>query len=289
MTRMLRRAALRAFAVMMPDRAADWFENALLRPRPAPPLDAPEPRAPSVEQRFPYGWGWISVRIWGESDKPAVLLLHGWGGTARSLGAFVDPLVARGYRVVTFDFPAHGASHGERTNLIECGGSVLMIGTAFAPLAGIITHSFGGPAAALALSHGLDARRVVMFGPPVGMREISFPVADRIGLPRAISERMFDRFATRLHFTWDEIGTDRMVAGLGAPLLVIHDERDELVPWSHGAAIARSAPHGRLVTTTDLGHRSALVDDALVMQAVNFVVDGGQAMDSDTGSSRKRR
>jgi pimeloyl-ACP methyl ester carboxylesterase len=271
MTRLFRRAALRAFAVMMPERAADWFENALLRPRPAPPLAAPEPITRPVTQRFPYGWGWIAVRVWGQGERPAVLLLHGWGGTSQSLGAFVDPLMAAGYRVVTFDFPAHGTTPGERTNLIECGGAALQIGSVFAPLAGIITHSFGGPAAALAMAHGLDAERVVMLGPPVGMREISFPVADRIGLPRAISERMFDRFAQRLRFTWDEIGTERLVAGCTAPLLVIHDEQDELVPWSHGDAIARGARDGRLVTTSGLGHRGTLIDATVVKTAVEFV------------------
>jgi pimeloyl-ACP methyl ester carboxylesterase len=271
MKRMLRRAALRAFATVMPERAADWFEGALLHPRPAPRLDAPEPRTPSIEQRFPYGWGWLSVRIWGAIDKPGVLLLHGWGGTSKTMSAFVDPLVAAGYRVLTFDFPAHGNSPGERTNLIECGGAVLQIGGAFGPLAGVITHSFGGAAAALALAHGLAAGRVVMFGPPLGIREISFPVADRLGLPRAVSERMFNRLATRLRFTWDEIRTDRLLSSLQAPLLVIHDEHDELVPWSHGAGVARGAPHGRLVTTHDLGHRQALLDEHLVREAVAFV------------------
>jgi pimeloyl-ACP methyl ester carboxylesterase len=271
MSRMLRRAALRTFATIMPDRAAVWFEQALLRPRPATPLETAEPRSAAVERRVPYGWGWMALRTWGDGAAPAVLLLHGWGGNARSFGAFVDPLLAQGYRVVACDLPAHGASDGERTNLIECGGAVLQVGSAFGPLAGIVSHSFGGAAAALALAHGLPARRVVMFGPPIGMREISFPVADRLGLPRAVSSRMFDRFAERLRFQWEEIGTDHLVEQLDVPLLVIHDERDEMVPWSHGAAIARAARQGRLMTTNGLGHRGPLVEPRLVQAAVDFV------------------
>jgi pimeloyl-ACP methyl ester carboxylesterase len=272
MTRLLRRAALRTFATMMPERAAAWFERALLRPRPAPVLDAGEPRSAPAERRVPYGWGWLTVRSWGADGRPAILLVHGWGGTSRSLGAFIDPFVAAGYRVVACDFPAHGGSHGERTNVIECGGVVLQVGAAFGPLAGIVGHSFGGAAAALALAHGLPAARVVMIGTPIGMREISFPVADRLGVPRAISERMFERFAARLGFSWDELGTDYLVGKLTAPLLVIHDDRDDVVPWSHGQAIARAAPAGRLVTTTGLGHRGALVDPGVVRSVVDFVV-----------------
>jgi len=39
-----------------------------------------------------------------------VLLVHGWGGRGAQLASFVEPLVARGFSVLTFDAPGHGAS-----------------------------------------------------------------------------------------------------------------------------------------------------------------------------------
>ena len=43
-------------------------------------------------------------------DGPAVLLMHGWGGHAGQLTAFVEPLVAAGRSVIAVDAPSHGRS-----------------------------------------------------------------------------------------------------------------------------------------------------------------------------------
>jgi pimeloyl-ACP methyl ester carboxylesterase len=264
---LLRRAALTAFGTVFPARAADWFERVLLTPRPTPPLDVPRPTVGHGSHRLPYGWGWLSVSEWGTAGD-AVLLLHGWGGRAESMHALVEPLVAAGFRAITLDFPAHGRSAGgPRTNLIDCAGAALQVSRAFAPLAGIITHSFGGPVAALAWRHGLRAERVAMLAPPLSIRDVSLPVGDWLGLPRHVTEGMLDRFARRLQVTWDELRTDRLVEDIATPLLVVHDEDDRVVPWSHGAAVARAAGRGALRTTAGLGHRDVLVDP-LVVNAV---------------------
>jgi pimeloyl-ACP methyl ester carboxylesterase len=206
----------------------------------------------------------LSVTEWG-SEGDVVLLIHGWGGRSESLHALVEPVVAAGYRAVTLDLPAHGASGGgPRTNLIECAGAVLQVGLAFGRLAGIVTHSFGGPVAGLAWRHGLRAERVVMLAPPISVRDVSLPVGDWLGLPRRVTEGMLDAFARRLAVTWDELRTDRLAEGIHVPLLVVHDEDDKLIPSSHGAAVARAAPRGRLRTTAGLGHRDLLVDDAVI-------------------------
>src|SRR5205814_10403776 len=62
---------------------------------------------------------------WG-SGSP-VLLVHGWEGRGAQLGAFVDPLLARGFSVVTFDASAHGASPGmlaTASDFADCVGRV---------------------------------------------------------------------------------------------------------------------------------------------------------------------
>jgi pimeloyl-ACP methyl ester carboxylesterase len=265
----LRRAMFRAYGTLLPNHAARWFERALLTPRPASALGVAEPQVPAISHRLPYGSGWIVVTEWGTG--PAVLLIHGWGGRSASFHAFVEPLVGAGYRAVTVDLPAHGASHGRRTTVIECAGAALQVGRAVGPLAGIVTHSFGGPVTALAWRYGLRAERVAMLAPPRSIWSISVPVGDWLGLPRHVSEGMMNRFAHRLGITWDELQTDRLVADVTAPLLVVHDEDDRKIPWSHGAAVARGAPHGSLRTTTGLGHRDLLVDVSVIREAVAFV------------------
>lgn len=270
MTRLLRRAALHAFGTLMPERAAAWFERALLAPRPMPPLDVPKPETTGQFTRLPYGTGWLSICTWGHG--PTVLLVHGWGGSMASMNAFIDPLVRAGHRVVAFDLPAHGHSDGIRTSVLDAGGAVLQVGRHVGPLAGIIAHSFGGPASALAVRHGLRADRVVLLAPPRCIRDLSRPVGPRIGLPQATADRMLERFAERLRFRWEEIQTDGAVSRLDAPLLVVHDEEDPVVPWSHGATVARAARVGRLLTTAGLGHRGILLDASVRAEVLHFLV-----------------
>ena len=50
------------------------------------------------------------MKAWSWGNGPTVLLVHGWNGRATQLGGFVEPLVARGYRVVAFDAFGHGES-----------------------------------------------------------------------------------------------------------------------------------------------------------------------------------
>ena len=51
--------------------------------------------------------------------RPPVLLLHGWDGRAAQMISFVEPLVDAGYAVLAVDAPAHGASAGRQTNMLE--------------------------------------------------------------------------------------------------------------------------------------------------------------------------
>lgn len=47
---------------------------------------------------------------------PVVLLVHGWGDSSRSMGAFVTPLIDAGFRVVAMDLPGHGSTSGGQTD-----------------------------------------------------------------------------------------------------------------------------------------------------------------------------
>ncbi len=273
---LVQRFALRTFGFALPGRAAQWLENVLLTPRPADHGGVPAPRAAPGRSRLPYGNGWLAVHAWG--DGPTILVLHGWGGATGSMGGFVDPLVDAGFRVVAYDAPAHGASDGIRTNLIECAGAALQVGRAFGPLAGILAHSFGGPTAALALRHGLASPRSVFLGPPVSIVDLSMELGALLGLPRHVCVLMAERLARRLRFEWRDLRTDRLIERVDAPLLVIHDEEDRTVPWTHGAAIARAAPRGRLVTTRGLGHRGLLRDAGVIRRATAFLI-GDEGME----------
>lgn len=275
MVPLVRKLALRVFGTVMPRTASRWFGRLLMTPHKVPRLNTPQPTAPSRVTRLPYSHGWI--KIWSYGEGPPVMLLHGWGGRAQSMHAFVDPLVDAGYRVITFDAPAHGASDGTHTNLIECSGAALQIGQTFGPLAGVIGHSFGSPTAALAAKHGLRADRLVLLGPPLSIIDMSMELGVMLGVPRRVCQMTAEQFEQRYKFEWEDFETTTLVRELRQPLLVIHDEKDRIVPIEHGADVAHAAPNGALHVTTGLGHRGILVDSGVVEQAIAFIDSGSVA------------
>ena len=100
--------------------------------------------------------GGLHATSWGAG--PTVLLVHGWEGRGAQLGAFVDPLVAAGFRVVALDGPAHGDSSGRTTTGPEFARAMVATRDAVGPLAAVVGHSFGGFTSLLAVSRGLPDR-----------------------------------------------------------------------------------------------------------------------------------
>ena len=264
------RVAMRTYGTLLPSRAARSLEGLLLRPWPVEDIEAPETGSPARVSRLPYAHGWLHVTEYGEG--PPVLLIHGWGGRGRSMRPFVDPLVARGLRVVSIDLPAHGSSSGRQTNLIECAGAVLQVERHIGRPVAVLTHSFGGAVLALAWSHGFEAGRVVMLAPPANLYALMLPAAGAIGIPRSVGERCLADFAERLGFEWDDLRVDTLVRSVEAPLLVVHDEGDRVTPWADGRGVAEAAPRGSLVTTRGLGHRRVLMDPDVRRQVTAFAV-----------------
>jgi len=211
------------------------------------------------------------VAAWSWGEGPCVYLLHGWAGVGGQLGAFVPPLLAAGFRVVTFDAPAHGASAGRRSSIVHFARALEEIAAREGPPHAVIAHSLGAAAATRAFTLGLQAERAVYIGPTGGPRDWSERFRRHLAVPRPVMAAMRERAERWLGASWDEFDVPALARRQTKPLLVIHDRHDAEVPWSDGAAIARAWPGARLVTTTGLGHRRILRDERVVARAVSFV------------------
>src|SRR5688572_16391660 len=110
------RAGLAALSPHAPALAARWAEGMFLtarrRKRPAweeKALEGASRGSVRYEDGILPTWTWspsgASART---EDPPTILLVHGWEGRGAQLAAFIEPLVAKGFRVVTFDAPGHG-------------------------------------------------------------------------------------------------------------------------------------------------------------------------------------
>lgn len=271
----VRRLLLAGYGTLLPEPASRLFERRFLTPRRGlGPAAVDGPFAPGRATRIPYAGRWL--RLWqaGDGDQ-AIVLVHGWAGRAAQLSAFAAPLAAAGYRVVAFDAPAHGLPDGDRTDMVDFAGAVLQVAGRACPVRGIVAHSFGAPAVALALRHGLGVDRLVCVAPPTSLEIYSRVVSRLVGLPERARARMQRRVERRFGVAWRELETHRMLGAAAAArpfgLLVVHDDGDREVPWSNGARIAEAVPGARMLTTHGLGHNKPLRDPATVGQIVDFL------------------
>jgi pimeloyl-ACP methyl ester carboxylesterase len=228
----------------------------------------------------------VAGEVWGErpadgdpgrGDPPVVYLVHGWGGWRWQLDGFVEPLVEAGYRVVAFDAPGHGASgpgpEGPgRSTILEFADALAAVVAANGPAHAVVAHSLGATAAAVAIHRGLAVERAVFVAPMADPLPYTRTFAGRLGVGERVRTRLVDRIERRVGMPLSAFDVPAMAAQVPTPpLLLVHDRQDAETGWSDSAAIARSWPQARLVTTSGLGHRRILHAPAVVTEVVGFV------------------
>ncbi len=196
------------------------------------------------------------------------------GCVVAPLGAFVEPLIARGCRVVAFDAPAHGQSSGTRASFFHFADAVESAAEAFGPLHAIVTHSMGGAAALWASRRSALAARTVMIAPPSDLRDFTRAFARALDLSEGVRTRVHRRLAERFGVPVEDVRAERLAFAMRGPLLVLHDEDDREIPVACGEAIARVWPGAELVRTRGLGHKRILHDPASIQTIVRFVTEG---------------
>jgi pimeloyl-ACP methyl ester carboxylesterase len=213
----------------------------------------------------------LAVYRWG--DGPAVLLVHGWGGSSGQMTAFVEPLRQAGFSVVAFDAPGHGASTGNWLAIPRFAGALAAVARVHGPLHSIIAHSLGGPAALVALSSGVPAGRATLIGPPADARAWFDTVSRELGLSDEVARLARGRIDARVGVGFDQLNAQAFGPSVLTPTLVIHDENDREVAFSDGAAVARALPHATFVSTSGLGHRRILRDPKVIARTVAFTAE----------------
>ena len=156
-----------ASSLIFPELAGAWAERLFLTPPrqgAMSALDLIDARSSFLEHKGRH----IATWRWGSLDSPAVLLVHGWGGYAAQLRAFVFPLLRAGFRVIAYDQPAHGVSEGHLTGLPDLADVMAEVAWHHGEVRGVIVPWTQGasfahqwPGARLHSTDGLGHRRIL--------------------------------------------------------------------------------------------------------------------------------
>lgn len=224
--------------------------------------------------RVSFKGGELMVTTWGVKERPAVLLMHGWGGASAQMTGFVEALLAAGYRVVAYDQPAHGDSDGRLTNILEIAPTMLLLAQHAGPFEAVIAHSFGTLVTSYALTNLAfpQPAKLVYFGAFNRLLD-SLPRFQVIAkLPDEIMdglrETLYEKFGRG---TLDSIVHAELVQQLNIPALMFHDVSDNVTPVDDSRAIAEAWRSARYIETSGLGHRGALQSEEVRGQVVEFL------------------
>lgn len=269
-SRPLVRLGNRVLSALAPELGARLAERLFLTP--------PRPRRPAAEIELiastrarPTYMGGRRIETWRWGAGPSVLLVHSWGGRGAQLGAFIGPLVARGFSVVTFDAPGHGASDRGMTTIREMTSALRKVAASHGPLAGLIAHSLGAVTATRALYEGLEVGAAIFIAPAADLVTPAVRFTEALGFSRTVRDRMQARVQARVGEPWSTFDVTTLAPALNTPLLVIHDRGDAEAPWQHGTAITSAWRGAEMLMTDALGHRRIVRAPEVVAAAVTFV------------------
>lgn len=226
---------------------------------PAPPLPWTEVEVPVRSGSHVHGW-------WRERPGAGavVVFFHGNGESLATLGhgGFLEQLATIGAATLVVDYPGYGRSPGRPNEAA--------------------LHAAADAALAFAEAEGND-RPVVVWGWSLGAA-VAIPLAARAGkrvqglIAASAWTRLedvaavhFPRFLVRLLLAerYDSLAA---AAAVRAPALVLHGERDGIIPAEHGRRVAATlAGPTHHVEIAGAGHNDLLAQPRVWREVASFV------------------
>lgn len=272
------RNKLRTLALISPVRAAEAAFQLLCTPyskrktyKPPPVFEKAGKLSFEIENYVIKGFAW-------EPREPAngkkILICHGFDSSSYKFDRYITPLLKLGFEVLAFDAPAHGLSTGKTINARLYRDVVLKINELHGPIDGIIAHSFGGLAVALAVEQLEDNehKRLVLIAPATETtRSISsfftyIPVSEKV---RAEFDKLIEKVGGN-PASWFSVS--RVMQQITTPTLWVHDKDDKVTPYEDMQhLIEKNLSHIEFEITQGLGHSNIYKDNRITKKIVSFL------------------
>jgi pimeloyl-ACP methyl ester carboxylesterase len=210
---------------------------------------------------------WRHTECGAASERPRVLLVHGWAGDALQMRTLGDALHAAGFEPVLLDFPGHGRSDGWRSTLPQFVRALFAVSARLGPWHATVAHSLGALASAHAAGRGLPVQRLALLAPSPPPSPFIGWFARSFGLADAAAQQLRASIERREGVPLSQFEPEWIAPRLAQPTLVIHDRDDRVAPQAVSERLVRLLQRGELRATEGLGHRR-LLGDAGVAAAV---------------------
>jgi len=181
------------------------------------------------------------------------------------------PYLAKNYKLVAINAPAHGHSEGIHSHPHKFINAIFTAQEHFGAFHTIIGHSMGGGCAVYAALEQLDVKKVVSIAGPSNFENAVSSFANFIGLRgKALTLFMADVEAV-VQLPFPKINLAARVKSLSQSLLVIHDEQDLVIPFTEGSRYIPQICNGEFFATQGLGHRKIMQSEHVLRKVTDFI------------------
>ena len=162
-----------------------------------------------------------------------ILICHGFDSASYKFERYIEPLLQLGFGVVAFDAPAHGLSAGTTINVLQYRNYILELIEKFGPFDGILAHSFGAIATALAAEQlpANSIRQMVLIAPAT---ETTRSIADFcriIGISPMLQNELESLITQTGGKPISWYSAARAIQSISIKTLWIHDKNDPITPY----------------------------------------------------------
>lgn len=238
-------------------------------------LPIQEIRFPSVSGNDLYAW-----KIVQNPQAPTVILVHGWGRNVERMTPYMRKLCCNGFNMLAFDARGHGNSHPE--GLMNMSKFAEDIESAIAYIESdssienksisLIGLSIGGASSIYAASKNYQVEKVVTVGAFAHPAEV-------------VRKQLSDRYVPYFPFTWlffniiswktgidfEAIAPVNTIAKAQAKFLLIHGDKDKVVPLEQAKKLKQAQPKVDLWIIPERGHSNCHLEDGFWEKVIGFL------------------
>ncbi|OGB22662.1 MAG: hypothetical protein A3I66_12565 [Burkholderiales bacterium RIFCSPLOWO2_02_FULL_57_36] len=231
------------------------------------------------------------LRAWrlGDSDAKPVLLVHGWNGNPSAFVPLANRLLALGFQVICYEAPGHGLHPEHFTTPMGFADSIHAALNTIGPVHAIVGHSMAAGALVMASKRGLPTERLILLSPWTRVIDHTHLFGDYMGISRnaiALMRKLVwdygEPSSSRYGSDWDSLYTTPQEH----PTLIIHDEKDPMVPVANAEWLKQQWPQSCFVKTKGLRHNHIMKDPDVMGQICRFLAEAtpsGATIFSDGG------
>ena len=205
-------------------------------------------------------------------ENKTILLAHGWESNAARWKPLIEHLNTQDYNVIALDAPAHGSSGSKRFNAILYSEFINVAVNKFNPDV-IIGHSVGGMATVF-YQHKYqnpNIDKLVLLGAPSNFTDVFNRYVDMMGYNKKVDQRMGQIVKNRYGYYPDYFSAAEFSKSISTQGLIIHDERDRIIPYEDAKHYETHYANAKLITTQGFGH--SLNNDTITAHINSFITE----------------